>query len=254
MFDTYQNVFNQRGQLYHQAMMKYPLARQAEFDLAIQWAKLSAGQTICDIPSGGCYLSDFIPCQVKLFSVETSTEFMRCAQSCADETTLLCEDLGQLTLLSNQMDHVISLAGSHHLADKASFYQEVHRILKPAGLFCLADVRKGSGVDGFLNTFVDQHSSMGHQGDFLTEATAETLSKAGFEVIRSEPVTFRWKFATEVEMADCCRLLFGIDQANETDILNGIRQNLGYEIIGSECFLNWELYFFQAAKPLPTEA
>ncbi len=249
MFDTYQEVFNQRGGMYHQAMLKYPLARKSEFDHAIRLAKLEADQLLCDIPSGGCYLGDFIKCNLKLFSIETSTEFMRCAQSQAAETSFICEDLGHLSLLSNTIDRVISLAGSHHLTDKHRFYKEVHRILKPKGLFCLADVRKGSGVAAFLNTFVDQHSSMGHQGDFLTEATVETLASAGFEVVSHEPIMFCWEFNSLIEMTDCCRLLFGIDKATEAEILKGIQQYLGYEVVDEQCYLNWELYFFQALKP-----
>ncbi len=250
MFYTYPEIFNQRGKMYHQAMLKYPWARKSEFDYAIQFAKLEAGQILCDIPSGGSYISTFLNPKVKLLSIETSAEFMQCAQSHPNETALICEDLGNISLLSNTIDRVISLAGSHHLEDKHIFYNEVHRILKPTGVFCLADVRKDSEVDGFLNTFVNQNSSMGHQGDFLTEATAETLSSIGFKITHDESIKFYWIFESLLEMIDFCRLLFGIDQASESDILKGIQEYLGYEIIEDKYYLNWELYFFQAIKPL----
>ena len=249
MFKEYQDIFDRRGGMYHQAMMKYPLARQQEFEQVIQLSDLQDDQIICDVPSGGCYLKNFIQQKVKLFSVETSEQFLRCSQPSEENNTLLCQDLGHISLMDETIDRAISLAGSHHLENRPAFYQDVRRILKPGGIFCLADVCKGSGVDGFLNTFVDQHNSMGHEGDFLDDTTQLELRQAGFDVPLSQVMAYHWHFQTIAAMVDGCRLLFGIDQASHDQILGAISDYLGYQATHEGCLMNWELYFFQAVKP-----
>ena len=249
MYKDYRDIFNQRGVLYHQAMMRYPQARRHEFEAAIATADLQHGHILCDVPSGGCYISRFLEQDIKLFSIETSTEFIHCATSHPANNTLVCEDLSHISLLSNTVDRAISLAGSHHLTNRPGFYSEVCRILRPGGVFCLADVREGSGVDGFLNVFVDQHNSMGHNGDFLRERTRTELEAAGFRVTWAEPKAYHWLFDDVPQMVDCCRCLFGIDQATDAQILAALEHYLGFTSLAAGVGLNWELYFFKAVKP-----
>jgi SAM-dependent methyltransferase len=250
MFDTYRDIFNQRGASYHAAMMRYPKARQEEFEWAIRYAQLTDGARVCDIPSGGCYLQDWLSQSVDLVAVETSDEFVACAGNTEDSYTILvCDSLGDVPLESDSVDRAISLAGSHHLEDRPAFYGEVQRILKPRGIFALADVQEGSGADGFLNTFVDQHNSMGHKGDFLRPDTAQELEAAGFEVLQQAPVDYHWRFDARDHMVEFCKLLFGIDQASDDQILHAIEHYLGYEELDRTVCMNWSLFFFQAMKP-----
>jgi hypothetical protein len=60
MIDTYRDIFNHRGQGYHQAMRQNGIARQAEFQQVIQLAALSPDMTLGDIPSGGSYLQTYL--------------------------------------------------------------------------------------------------------------------------------------------------------------------------------------------------
>ncbi len=251
MFDTYRDIFNQRGRSYHAAMERYPLARREEFEWAIRYAGLSAGQRLCDVPSGGCYLQQWLPDDIDLVSIETSTEFIECARSNINDnnTILVCEDLGDIPIESGSADRALSLAGSHHLDDRPAFYREVQRILKPGGLFALADVEEGSGADGFLNVFVDRYNSMGHKGDFLRPAAVQELELAGFEVLAHEPRDYWWRFDRQEQMVEFCRLLFCIDQATDEQILRAIEDYLGYRLLDSQCCMRWSLYFFQASKP-----
>ncbi|MBD2579636.1 class I SAM-dependent methyltransferase [Oscillatoria sp. FACHB-1406] len=248
MFPDYKDIFNARGIDYHQAMMEYPLARQLEFKNIISISDLEDNQTVGDLPSGGCYLNNFVKKKVKTISVETSVEFARNAKESENNLTITCEDISKIPLLSETLDRAISLAGSHHLPSQPAFYREVHRLLKPGGLFCLADVREGSGVDGFLNVFVDRYNSMGHQGEFLNQNTTIELEAAGFEILYASPIPYTWNFNSVEEMAYFCKRLFYIDRATEQQVIEAIEQYLGYQVSENQCRMNWELFFFKALK------
>ena len=248
MFKSYPEIFNQRGNLYHQGMQKYPLARQQEFHHILRLAEIQAGDVICDSPAGGCYLSNFIEPEVKIISIETSSEFIRHAQKQDNNVTLVCETLSELPLLAESLDRMISLAGLHHVDNKLGFYRESYRLLKAGGILAIADVQKGTGVAEFLNIFVDQYNSMGHQGDFFDKSTKDELENIGFKVTFNASISYHWQFDSLDNMIEYCQLLFGIDRADRTTILEGIKQYLGYHLRDNQYYLNWELCFFKAIK------
>lgn len=251
MFKSYTDIFNARGLAYHQAMMDFPQARAEEFKYAIRLANLQQNNVVCDVPSGGCYLEKFIQTPVKLISIETSAEFLRYSSQQSNNTSILCADVSHIPLTSGSIDRAISVAGVHHLPNKEAFYRDIYRVLKQDGIFCLADVCKGSKVDSFLNQFVDQHNSLGHRGNFLDIQTAEVLGAAGFKVTFMEAIAYHWKFASPEAMGNFCKLLFGLDKANIAQVVAGIQKYLGFEVLGDECLMNWELYFFKAVKVSP---
>lgn len=247
MFDNYRDIFNQRGAAYHQAMLDYPLARRREFGHIIDLAGIKSGDVVCDAPSGGGYLSHFIDVPVTLIRVDSSTEFAQHCTPTAAARTLQCE-LDNIPLAPGYVDKIVSLAGLHHIEDLKPFYSEAHRILNDQGVFCLADVRKASGVAGFLNEFVHEHSSLGHQGVFLDESTHDDLESVGFNVIYSAPIRYHWEFTDSAAMTRCCKLMFGIDRASDTVILQSIDRYLGYRQGEDYCEMNWELQFIKAVK------
>jgi cyclopropane fatty-acyl-phospholipid synthase-like methyltransferase len=246
MFKSYQDIFNQRGKLYHQGMLEFPLARQEEFKHIIQLADLQDDQIVCDIPSGGSYLKNFIDKSVKLISIETSQQFLNAISE--DHHLLYTENINNILLKSHSIDRIISLAGLHHVESREKFYQECDRLLKPNGILCLADGFENSKVAQFLNEFVNQYNSMGHQGIFLNNQDLISLKNVGFNLVFSENINYYWSFKNISDMVEFCKLLFGIDQANEQTILEGIKQYLGYNIVNNQCKMNWQLYFIKAIK------
>lgn len=248
MFKSYQEIFNQRGYQYHQGMMKYPLARQQEFNYILDLTEIKEGLVIGDSPSGGCYISNFIKPSVKIISIETSSEFIRHSQQQDNNITLVCKSLNNLPVLTESLDRMMSLAGLHHVDNRFGFYQESYRTLKKDGILAIADVEKGTKVADFLNVFVHQYSSLGHEGDFFDPSTKQELEKVGFEVIFDAPISYYWQFDSVDAMIEYCQLLFGIDKADKQQILEGIRQYLGYSLLNNKCYMNWQLYFFKGIK------
>lgn len=248
MFKSYQDIFNQRGLSYHQAMLKYPQSRKDEFQNIIRLSDLQDGNLLLDIPSGGCYINNFIDNNLKIFSGETSQEFISHHQISSNNHILICQDFSHIPLISNSIDRVLSLAGLHHIDNKIIFYQEIYRILTKNGIFCIGDVWKDSKVADFLNIFVDNYNSMGHKGDFLTKKVKSNLESLNFNVVENSIINYYWYFDSIDNMIDCCKLLFGLDQANDEQIEKGIDKYLGYSIINNKCYMNWELYFLKAIK------
>ncbi len=247
MFDVYKDIFDKRGAAYHKAMLDYPLAREAEFRHILGLADIQEGDVVCDVPSGGGYLGGFIERQVEIISIDASTEFIRHCQQIHNMKKIQC-DLSAITLPSSSVDKIISLAGLHHTKDLKPFYKEACRILNTNGLFCIADVVAGSGVADFLNGFVHEYSSMGHQGYFLSKKTRIDLEDSGFQVTYESPVQYFWKFTGMEDMIRCCKLMFGIDQANNEQILEGISKYLGYQKIDASYCMNWSLLFIRTQK------
>ena len=60
MFDTYSEIFDQRGAAYHHAMALCPNARDAEL-LAVLEPLARRPGLLCDMPSGGGYLAAHLP-------------------------------------------------------------------------------------------------------------------------------------------------------------------------------------------------
>ena len=250
VFDqSYKAIFERRAESYHRAMTDCPGARQCEFQNIVDLADIREGEIVCDIPSGGCYLREFVGTRAKIISVETSIEFLKFGRSGDFHQRVLCRDLDRLPLKDGAADKVISLAALHHVSDKGAFFREAYRCLARNGVLAVADVRKNSKAADFLNGFVDRHNSMGHRGEFIDETAADRLRQAGFRVEYSEAKSHPWIFESSKRMASYCRLLFGLDQAgSDEEILRGLREGPGYEQFGDQWFLNWELLFIKATK------
>ena len=248
MYKTYQDIFNIRGLSYHKAMQNYPLARQDEFKNIIELSDFKDDNLILDIPSGGCYLSNFITHENSLISVETSTAFAQKIKLSNNIKLLICKSLNHINLPSNSADRILSLAALHHVEDKLSFYHEMSRLLKEEGIICIADVLRDSAVADFLNIFVDKYNSMGHQGDFICPKIREELTRLNFNVVFDDVISYPWYFDSVNDMVDFCQLLFGLDKGNDELIKTGIDKYLGYSIKRNKVLMNWQLYFVKAKK------
>lgn len=242
MFQTRQQIFDQRADWFHEAMRASPAARANEFSLALEQAELADGMKVADMPAGGGYMRDFLPegVRVDLIPIDSSEGFSRYWSGDTQINGHHCP-LEETPLGDGHVDRILSVAGLHHVEHRPAVFSEMRRILKREGCLCLVEVPSGAITDGFLNGFVDDHNSMGHEGRFVDTGFRADLVEAGFAIQADELRRFTWDFAGEDEMVRYFRLLFGIDQATDEEILEGISQHLGYVSDGTGCRANWEL-------------
>jgi ubiquinone/menaquinone biosynthesis C-methylase UbiE len=158
---NYQEIFDERGRLYHQAMESCPGYRAEEFRAVLQEAGISPGMTVVDVPSGGAYLADYLP-GVTLLGLESSLAFAELAQE-RTETVLLYEN-DTFPLASECADRVLSIAGLHHVEEKRRVFAEMRRVLSPDGRVVVADAAADSPVRRFLDEFVGAYTDTGHSG------------------------------------------------------------------------------------------
>jgi SAM-dependent methyltransferase len=241
MIQTYEQIFLKRADAYQKAMELFPNARDLEFQLAVAAADIQPGQTVCDAPAGGGYLRAWLPDTIERYlAVETAPDFTgHCPIGDADR--IVESPLHQIALDDDRVDVCINLAGSHHLEDKASFFREAARILKPGGRLVLVDVETGTRADRFLNEFVDQHNSMGHTGEFLTPETATSMAACGFQIQRDEVVEFPWCFENKDDMGLFCKLLFGMDLADKNTVMQAAEDILGFMPGPGKVNMAWSL-------------
>ena len=243
----YKKIFEQRRYFYHKAMEEYPHVRTYEFDTIIKLCNLSEGEKIADIPSGGCYLENYLKKKkINILSIETSRVFFNL---CKNKNKILVNSFDELTLESNSLDKIISLAGVHHIANRKGVYKEWYRILKKNGALCLADVKIDTPVAKFLNEFVDKFNSMGHKGVFLTEEDLTFLEDIGFKIKFWGTIKYYWVFRDVNEVYSFLKFLFGLDKASEKDIYNAIEKYFGgFSFFEEYIGLPWELMFIKAIK------
>lgn len=244
-FQTYEEIFAARADLYHGAMELAPKARDREFGLILEQAPVEPGMTLIDMPAGGGYLLDYLPKGVHYIAVETAPYFLaRCPTGPGTERHL--SQLNSLPFEDGSADYAVSMAALHHEPDVSGVFREVCRVLKPGGRFVAADVEAGSPTGIFLNGFVAAHNSMGHDGAFFNAATRAFLGQAGLEILSDRQIDFTWRFSSEDEMGQFAKSLFGLDKATVPTVIQGIGDILGYESDAEGVAMNWRLTYLTA--------
>jgi len=248
MFQSYEQIFRQRADAYQKAMELYPAARAREFQLAVEAAGIRAGDVVCDAPSGGGYLRAYLPEGVQCYlAVETAPDFTGHFEL-GENDRIVSSPLTRLDIDDNSVDVCINLAGSHHLEDKTAFFREAARVLKTGGRLVLADVQAGSVTDTFLNQFVHQNNSMGHEGVFLDARTSNDIMSCGFDIESDRLVTLPWSFESREDMGVFCKLLFGMDLASAESVVRGVEDILGCIPGPGKVNLAWALRYVAAVK------
>lgn len=249
MFGTshYKDIFNQRAALYHEAMHFLPHARDQEFITLLSLADLQPNQAIIDMPSGGGYLAQYMPVDIKLFHLEISEQFANLAHDITSHPMLLVEE-NHLPFEDNSIDRFLSLAGLHHIEDKTPIFKEIQRVLKPGGKAVIADAYQGSPVASFLDQCVNEYNPMGHQGIYLSDETINEMCASGLTVTSSDPYQYIWQFPSLEHMVEYCRKIFGMSKGRAQDIEQSIAKYLGFNQESNHIQMNWALEFIQCIK------
>ena len=247
MYDHYSDIFLRRGAQYTDAMHRCPAARQAEFDQLLESADVEPGHRLLDMPAGGAYLRDFLRVPgVHYSALETTDGFLTHLAQAERPPLVLVPSLDAvpLPLPTGCADRIVSLAGLHHIQDRAAVYAEMRRLLVPGGVACVADVQVGTTTALFLNGPVDQFCPLGHRGVFLDESDTGWLAQAGLRVMDDRLVDVPWRFASLAEMGAFCSLLFGLDNApDDNAVIDAIVAGPGVSHCDDQVLMHWPLRF-----------
>jgi len=228
---TYPEIFQQRGNRYHQAMLNFPEARRAEFEQLFAKCKVGPGQRVLDLPAGGGYLGRYLPPDAELLGLELTEGF---------GGGVGVHDPAQ-PWPWGRFDHVVCLAALHHIDDQPDFIGRLLKRLQPGGTLRLADVAAGSSLVRFLDGFVGRYNSTGHEGSYLPHD--EAYFAALGEVDRIAELPCPWEFAGEAEMLDFCAQLFGLVDCPREALLRALRDEVGIERNGTGVRLEWRLLY-----------
>jgi SAM-dependent methyltransferase len=213
----------------------------------IEGLDLKPGMSLLDVAAGGGYHLEKVHAlhgdSIEILAVEPSDTFARHLPAYARR--LLQSTITAFELPDSVVDRTANLSGLHHTADNQRFFAECHRVLRPGGRCGAADVRRGSAVDRWLNGFVHEHNSEGHEGMFFEPGElAQKMTAAGFQRVGEELKRYTWDFISLDEMTVFVRLLFGLDRANPQQIVHGVRDVLGCtELASGEVQVSWELLY-----------
>lgn len=245
----YGAIFERRGQEHDEAFRRYPRACAEEVAALLRLAAPQPGETLLDVPSAGGFLSTHLHVPgVRLIAVDPSPVLHALCRRLVPESHLASP--AALPLPDGSVDAIVCLAGLHHDPNPGATFAEMRRVLRPEGRLAIAEVAEGSAVAGFLNGFVDRHSTLGHQGSFMDDRMAGTLAAAGFSLTRDAIAAYHWWFESRDDMADCLRLMFGIDRATPAQIIAAAERELGVDDLpGGSVGMRWSLRHL-LARPL----
>jgi SAM-dependent methyltransferase len=237
MFDTYSEIFEQRGAAYHGAMAACPNARDAEFRAVIE-PLLGRSGLLCDMPSGGGYLAAHLPSGLRYVGVDPSDDFVR---ACPAGTVCIKGSIASVPLADGAADCLVSLAALHHEPDLPAVFDEMRRLLKDGGRAVICDVAAGTPAARFLNGFVDTNNPMGHVGLFLDDRAAGLIEGAGFTIAEDALVEMPWEFDSLVEAGEFCRQLFWMPKLEPGAVADAMVREIGFEVINGRPHLRWVL-------------
>ncbi len=226
--DNYANIFERRGQQHAEAFRKFPNAVAEECASLLSLAGIKPGESVLDVPSASGFLSRYVKLPgIRLSAVDPSPVLHAlCKEVVADS---YCAPMDALPFEANSFDLVLCLAGLHHEPKLLESFLEVRRVLSRGGRFAIAEVEENTGPAAFLNGFVHENSSIGHEGSFFNQRYREALSLAGFDIVLDRLASYHWRFASVEDMTTCLALMFGIDRASPESIEAAIRSTLGVD-------------------------
>lgn len=228
----YKIAFTNREEQYVEAVEKHEHVLRFEFETAVKALELKSGETIVNIPSGGNPLYKYIdPClnihYIPFEPIKDNSEFSR------------------IPLVSNSIDKIITLASFHHVhKEREDTFKEFYRILKQNGMLIIADVIEDTKQAKWLNGFVNEYNSNGHNGLFLTERDKLLAEVVGFTVECSIH-KYDWIFKSDEEAVEFTKKLFGLNLLHDdTLLLQYLTEILDY----NDFKIEWQLMYLKCIK------
>lgn len=232
------------------AIRNFPDARNAERDALLDDVRLFPGMTTLDIQSAGGYLSDEIHRRlagdVTCICIEPS-DALRNRLNPAFRA--FADPVERFTSVADgTVDAVLGLAGLHHSDSHADTINESWRVLKNSGQVAICDVEVDSHVARWLNEFVNDNSSAGHEGRFVREGDMTRLfTDAGFTGVRECRRRVPWVFENRAQVVQFFRGLFDLRCAPE-EIDTALDRYFTFEERDGRFLVDWSLLYASGQK------
>jgi SAM-dependent methyltransferase len=238
VFDTYADIFAKRASEYHHAMRRSPHARDAEFIAVLDPIREASSGLVCDMPSGGGYLADYLWPGLDYLAVDPATDFF---DELRRPLRRIVAEITDVPLPNESVDYVVNLAGLHHEPSLARVFAEMRRLLRHGGRVVLADVAVDTPPSRFLNGFVAEHCPLGHDGRFLDEHCVPMLEGADFSLADDRMIEVPWTFESLDEAGEFCRNLFGMTELGVEETAEAMDREIGFDLAEDRPRLRWIL-------------
>lgn len=199
-------------------MRACPWVRKQEFLQLFRLEPIQPNDVILDIPSLGGYLGWYIADFGSIISLDFSESFQAGIRTVSP--------YGQWGL-SEKVTRVICIAALHHVEDLSSFLDNLSSQTEVGVRVHLADVGKGSRIGRFLDDFVGKHTPMGHVGNYRDWTQIEFPSSLSCLDVATLPCP--WSFSEPAAAARFARMLFGLVDCSDSDILHAFETMVGMD-------------------------
>jgi len=238
----------QRSKLYKEAMKEFPLAREEEGRIAMQFLQPKPHERILEIGAGSGYFSRLIS------DVLTDGQLIATDPSIDQLEEIIRLGRKNIQVVQTEADHLTShlpeetfdaiwCGGSfHHIMDKTSTFFQFFKLLKKGGRVVILDVFAGTSLSQHFDQEVAKYCITGHEVSFLTAEFAGSLCYlTGFSPPKCAPQNVHWKFAS---MQDLGLFLYKIHCMTKTTpdlCAKSAEEILGITYQDNHYCLNWPL-------------
>lgn len=191
-FDGFTDSQAELARLMQQAKQIEPFEQSV-----LQSAGLSSGMTALDVGCGAGFVTALMAKMVgedgEVLGVDASDDLLATAHAIGaasevDNISFQKADIYQLMLPENSVDFVYSRLVFQHLQDPLAALQQLHRVLKPGGILCIADIDDAwlsiePEPDAFKSLIQRAAGVQATQGGdrFIGHKLGSYLQKSGFD-------------------------------------------------------------------------